>query len=121
MCCKLTRKNGAMHFLLLGLAAYRVTRMITTDSILDRPRSLWFRRFPPPGDWQTVDREGNPLTIPRRAHPLGKLVECPWCTGFWVAGLATAVAGRGSGIEGFVLGWLGTATIVGLCAAMAGD
>ncbi len=113
-----------MHFLILSLAAYRVTRMITTDSIFNRPRSLWFRRFPPPGDWQNVNRDGNlrnPLMIPRRAHPLGKLVVCPWCTGFWVAGLATLTAGHSPGIEGFVLGWLAAATIIGLCASVAGD
>ncbi len=47
-------------FVLLGLAAYRVWRLLAQDSILDAPR--------------------------RRLSPgAGSFVECCWCLGFWVA------------------------------------
>lgn len=38
-------------FLVLAGAAYRLTRLVTTDSILDRPRDWWFLHFPPNREW----------------------------------------------------------------------
>lgn len=51
------------------LAAYRVTRLITRDSILDIPRAWVVERLHPGGY-------------------LDELVHCVWCVGFWVSVVA---------------------------------
>jgi hypothetical protein len=53
-------------YLLLVLAAYRVTRAITTDTIFEFAREKVWKRFPPD-------------------TKLGYLITCNWCTGFWVS------------------------------------
>jgi hypothetical protein len=59
-----------------ALATYRITRLLVTDGICDRPREAVLARL--------REREHTKLV---------ELVECPWCTGFWVAG-AVVVARR---------------------------
>ena len=49
--------------ILAALATYRVTRLVTTDRILDAPR-----------EW-----------IEARFERLGYLVGCDWCSSMWVA------------------------------------
>lgn len=75
-----SRRVRPFQLLVATLAAYRWTRLVVADSLLDGWRTRWFRRFPPTG------------TPPRRGHPLGQLVDCPWCIGFWIAGLVVTVA-----------------------------
>ena len=53
-------------YLILVLAAYRVTRLITTDTILEGFRNwVWSRQDP--------------------GTKIGYLISCNWCTGFWVS------------------------------------
>jgi hypothetical protein len=52
--------------LILILAAYRLTRLITTDTLLERLRECWWRRFPP-------------------STQLGYLITCDWCTSVWIS------------------------------------
>jgi len=54
-------------FLLLTLAAFRVTRLITTDTILEPVRNKICSKWPP-------------------STQFGYLFTCNWCTGMWVAG-----------------------------------
>lgn len=49
------------------LAAHRLTRLITHDSL---PPVARFRQY-------VLDRWGN--------NPWSELAVCPWCMGFWVA------------------------------------
>lgn len=64
----------AVVLVALVFASFRVTRLINLDSILEGPRLRWFRHFPP------------------EHHPLGQLVICPFCAGFWVSGAMLGVA-----------------------------
>lgn len=59
-----------------ALATYRVTRLLVSDGIADRPRDALLQRL--------RDRNRNKLV---------ELIECPWCLGFWVAG-AVVIARR---------------------------
>ena len=53
-----------------ALAAFRVTRLVTTDELLHRPRQ-----------W-----------VAARSTTLGYWITCPWCVGFWLClGLLAAV------------------------------
>ncbi len=61
------------EFTLLSLAAFFVWYLIGEASIFDRPRAWVVERLGPKFD---------------------ELVECPWCSGFWIVGL------------GWGIGWL---------------
>jgi hypothetical protein len=50
---------------LVALAAFRITRLLQRDTILDVPRDRFL-------DKHAADR-------------WGELVNCPWCLGFWVS------------------------------------
>jgi hypothetical protein len=54
-------------FVILALAAFRITRLITTDRIFDSLREKIWNKFPP-----------NRVNI-------GYLITCDWCTSIWVA------------------------------------
>jgi hypothetical protein len=56
-------------FIICGLATYRITRLITRDTILSSPREKWWKRFPP------------------ESTKLGYLITCEWCLSFWIASL----------------------------------
>lgn len=56
-----------LHFLIYGLAVYRITRLFTRDTILSGFRDWWWKRFPP------------------EKSKLGYLLTCEWCFSFWTA------------------------------------
>lgn len=88
----------------LGLAAYRLFRLLAVDGITERPRAA-------------VERT---ITAKAGAKWAGGLT-CGWCLGTWCAvGVVGAVwAIRGLDLPGL---WIGaTATIVGLLANWLGD
>lgn len=58
-----------LSFIVLGLATYRFTRLITRDEIVSDIRNKFFSRFPP------------------ETSKLGYLATCEWCLSFWVASL----------------------------------
>ncbi len=80
----------------LVLAAFRLTTLVVTDSILNRPRAWLHRKFPVTGTYV----EGNER--PKRGKArfvngseqkwwidkgtfLGDLTSCAFCTGVWVS------------------------------------
>lgn len=77
--------------LILALGIYSLTRLITTDSIVDRQRVWFYNKFPHEG-FQTKIRPTRGQFIVTGdhyyvtvGHKLGDLVYCPWCMGFWVS------------------------------------
>jgi hypothetical protein len=65
------------EFLLLGLAAWRIFRLLAEDEILDRPRR-WVLNLDP--DWQ----EGEDPNDDYRFE-WGTFLTCPYCAGFWIS------------------------------------
>ncbi len=63
--------------LLLSLAAWRVFRLLSEDTILDRPRA-WLLHLPV--DWE----EGDKIPDGFRAG-LAQFITCRYCLGFWCA------------------------------------
>lgn len=55
-----------VNFIILALAAYRITHLITTDAIADKFREKVWSKFAP-------------------STRIGYLITCNWCTGFWVS------------------------------------
>jgi hypothetical protein len=61
-----TADFNIVHLLILSLAAYRVTRLIIEDVILERPREAIWKKYPP-------------------STLLGYWLTCYWCAGFAVS------------------------------------
>ena len=55
-----------LAFVVLALAAFRVTRLVVEDAVTERLREWVWRRVPP-------------------SRGIGYMITCYWCTGFWVS------------------------------------
>jgi hypothetical protein len=73
----------------VGLVAYRAWRLLALDDLLDRWRPSW------------------------------EFLACPWCSGFWLAGLTSLVWHQGLSTD-FVWVWLASSVIVGLIGEWSG-
>lgn len=76
-------KSSAFDLVTDALAAWRLTRLVTEDTITDPVREKVFEKFGNPDQSNTTS--------------LSYLVTCPHCTGMWVAGgvvLARLIAPR---------------------------
>lgn len=95
-------------FVLGALAAYRVTRLVTTDKItepvMERIRWGLERRWHRKHDGGS-DTEWN--------SKLAYLLSCPWCLGFWVSGVVTVILSMAYGLHYPILTWLAMSTVVG--------
>lgn len=94
---------GAHHmsdwflFVLVVLAAYRVTRIITSDTITRRARERYV-----PSRWLEA-------------------ITCPWCVGFWVSGAAVGIVLLfGVSLPLPVAWWFALSAAVGLIAEVGG-
>lgn len=63
--------------LLLVAGTYRLWRLLSEDTILDRPRR-WLVRLP--RDWS----EGDPIPRSYRSG-LAEFITCTWCLGFHIS------------------------------------
>lgn len=66
---------------LLALAAYRITRLIVIDAILDEVRDWFFTKldFKKQKDGTFLNRSNIFV------QKLSYLLQCTWCTGVWVS------------------------------------
>lgn len=83
---------GWFELLILTMGAYSLTRLVVTDSLLDKVRSWVFHRFPYEGLASPTKplrgearRASNNIWIVDKGTLIGDLLVCPWCTGFWVS------------------------------------
>jgi hypothetical protein len=58
-----------IEFVILGLAVFRLTRLLTRDVILDEVRERIWGRFPP------------------EYSKIGYLFTCEWCMSIWIGSL----------------------------------
>lgn len=95
-------------FVLLALACYRVTRLITTDKItepiFDRLRFGLERR------WYEKHDGGSDTHFNSK---LAFMLSCPWCIGFWVSGAGTLLVSLAYGLDYPILTWFALSTVVG--------
>lgn len=63
---------------LLTLGAFRLWRLLSVDTIFEKPRR-WVVRLGP--DWR---EEGDPVPDTYREY-LAVWLMCPWCSGMWIA------------------------------------
>ena len=81
-----------------GLAVYRATRLVTTDTITEGLRD------------RVVERGGL----------LAEGVECDWCVGLWLSAGAVGVAWRWPRLWRVVSGWLALGAVVGVVSSVVG-
>jgi hypothetical protein len=62
-----------LDYVILALAVYRLTRLVTTDVIFNKYREKIWNKFP-------IEDEG-----------IGYLITCDWCTSIWTSSLVVSV------------------------------
>lgn len=85
-----------VELIVLILASFRITRMITRDTIFDSLRD----RIP----------EGEDVS-------LGYMIRCDWCAGIWVSGAVVGITAQLTSIPLPVLVWFAVAGALGLLAS----
>lgn len=135
----------ALELLVLSLAAYRLTRLVTTDVITEPLRRRVWARWP---DTDTVfPNDGTVAINPESpaygttAHGVevfwseddngwlavqpslvGYLVSCDWCAGLWVSAVVVAPTGLLSGWGWWTVPvWLAVGAVVGIVAELVED
>lgn len=79
---------GVFEFVILSLAAFRLTRMVVYDLIMQ-----WFRdlfsdlEYKQLADGSQETIRNKPTSGPRRT--VHELLGCPWCFGLWAAWMVT--------------------------------
>lgn len=75
------RRPGALEFVMLGLATFRMGRLIAFDSVAEPLRAPFTKTVPDEsGAGDTVVAKGRG---PREV--IGELLSCPICAGTWIA------------------------------------
>lgn len=109
-----------LYVVLLVLAVYRVTRLLTEDKIpvVARPRDMIINWLDPlPSDIATGKRRPTSTS----AHAIAYLLTCPWCMSVWVG--AALIPAAHTWIEPVPYPWLvwpAASAITGLIAAGEG-
>jgi hypothetical protein len=85
-----------LDYVILALAVYRLTRLITTDVILNKYREKIWNKYP-------IEKEG-----------IGYLITCDWCTSIWVSSLVVAMYTIAPDIAIAVWGVFALSAIAGL-------
>jgi Protein of unknown function (DUF1360) len=90
---------AALYVLLTCLATYRITRLLVADAITEPWRDRVEERYGPESSW-------------------AYLVNCPWCTGMWVAIVLTLATDLIVGLPAPVLVAASASAVAGLIAAV---
>jgi hypothetical protein len=83
-----------IELVILALAAFRLTTLIVTDSILDRPRNWLHRHFPVTDTWLDYKPKRGKARLVHASEQrwyvdegtfLGDLTSCFFCFGVWAS------------------------------------
>lgn len=121
------------------LAVYRLTRLITKDTLLQEIRWWILQRWPNEGTEFPAnivtdinkangalanglpvfrstkeDEDGDSIWLPLRTYKITELLECPWCASYWVAAIVVALRTFIPTPWGYVAVTLAFSALVGL-------
>jgi hypothetical protein len=111
-----------LTFIILGLACFRLTRLIVFDKITEFLRQPFFDEIEEENEEGIVELYYLPKSTPIKKF-IGELLSCYWCTGVWISAavitgylflpslfvpiiVVFAVAGLAAIIESFVQLWI---------------
>jgi hypothetical protein len=77
------------NFIILGLACFRLTRLIVFDKITEFLRQPFFDEVEEENEDGTVEVYFLPKKTPIKKF-IGELLSCYWCTGVWISALVVA-------------------------------
>lgn len=77
----LPERPPAADLALLTVATYRLSRLVTKDSVTAVLRAPLTRYEEPAGEGEVNES----VTAPGAGHALGELVTCPFCVSVWLA------------------------------------
>lgn len=117
----------ALLFVLMALAAHRATRLVVSDSLVESWRHRLFLAYPPDEHYRSLERRlraggevvwyQHPAPV-RPSHPLGQLIDCPWCIGWWICGAVWGAVWHYHGLPLPALWWPAMSTVVALTARL---
>lgn len=95
------------YAVLIGLASYRIWRITGEDKITEWFREWLYLTTTVTGDGRIEDRKIKAW--------FADLFSCPWCWGWWVAGILAGLVSwhQGYDLVTFVLLWTSGSTIAG--------
>ena len=96
-----------LGLLVAVLATFRVTRLVTTDKVFDRPREALWGWLADRGWWWPLD-----------------LLGCDWCVSVWVAAAVTLCGWWSGVLDGgwhLLAWWMAVAGGAGLAALVSGE
>jgi hypothetical protein len=73
-----------LTFIILGLACFRLTRLIVFDKITEFLRQPFFDEIEEENEDGTVEVYYLPKSTPIKKF-IGELLSCYWCTGVWIS------------------------------------
>ncbi|OIK11169.1 sporulation protein [Bacillus sp. MUM 116] len=111
-----------LQFIILGLAAFRLTRLLVFDKITEFLRNPFFTEVIEENDQGEIEVYYVPKETPIKRF-FGELLSCYWCTGIWSSTalvllnyfypdisapivMILAIAGFASILETIVQNWL---------------
>lgn len=111
-----------LTFIILGLACFRLTRLIVFDKITEFIRKPFFDEIEEENEDGIVELYYLPKSTPIKKF-IGELLSCYWCTGVWISAavitgylflpalfvpiiLVFAVAGLAAIVESVVQLWI---------------
>lgn len=100
------KKNGLTGLIILGLATFKLARVISKDRVTSPLRAPFTEYVEPDGTSEVKEKSRG--TGLQRA--IGDLITCPWCMSPWVAGALTI---------GYVFKPRATRILTGIFAAVA--
>jgi hypothetical protein len=101
---------------LVCLATHRLTVLVVSDRLLEKPRTVLQRRFE-----SARERRTGTVTRDTWQSPLAYLLGCPWCASIWVGGAVVAVTALTVGVPLPWLTWLTASSVTGVLAEVTGD
>lgn len=108
---------------IVGLAGYRLSRLIGVDTIFEDERHAFFRRFPPDKDYARHQKIGGTWQVAprpvRKVSWIGRLVECPWCSSVWFCAAIVAVLAWRESVPDPALVWAASCSVAGLSGKLA--
>jgi hypothetical protein len=111
---------------LITLATYRLSRLLTVDTLTEGWREAVFDRWPPDAERAARRWNGQRLVTRATGSPqpnpslLGQVLACPWCAAVWCAAAITTATAAFTPVPLPALTFAAAASAAGFLGALDG-